>query len=51
MDEHIYVQGKNVRGSKEKNIKPKITRSVIEVENWRTWCKNLFATLQAKMIH
>ena len=25
----IYVQGNNVKGSREKNIKPKITRDVL----------------------
>ena len=49
---NIYVQGNNVKGSREKKIKPQDnTWCVIEEENWKTQHKILFANLQAEMIH
>ena len=49
---NIEVQGKYIKGRREKDSKPKITRwCIIEEENQRIQHKNLSASLQAEMIH
>ena len=46
------MQGKYVKGNREKKLKPKITwQCVIKEENRKTQHKILSAALQAEMIH